>query len=107
MGTREMGIDAAFAWPGAQIRSMDVESLIKHIYHDEIANTSNAKELLLKKSQQFEQEFAEPYWSGAMMLVDDIIDPRQTRQIILETLERLSRKSQPVRPWRKHGLIPM
>jgi len=39
--------------------------------------------------------------------VDDIIDPRQTREVIVNTLRRLSKKQQPVRPWRKHALIPM
>lgn len=107
MGTREMGIDAAFAWPTAQIRPMDVKSLAEYIFQDEITKAQDSEQLILSKAHQLEQEFKEPYWSAGMMAVDDIIDPRQTRQVIINTLERLSKKQQPIRPWRKHTLIPM
>jgi len=107
MGTREMGIDAAFAWPTAQIRPMDLKSLAKHIFQDEIVKSKDSEKLILRRAQWLEQEFREPYWSAGMMAVDDIINPRQTREVIVNTLGRLSGKQQPVRPWRKHALIPM
>jgi acetyl-CoA carboxylase carboxyltransferase component len=49
----------------------------------------------------------EPYTSGAVMAFEEIIDPRETRPILIERLHRLSGKQPEVRPWRKHGLIQL
>ena len=107
MGTREMGIDAAFAWPAAEIRPMELESLAKQVYGEEIAKAKNPQEVIQGKVQQLEAEFGEPYNSGSILAIDDIIDPRDTRAILAKTLKRLSKKQEPARPWRKQGLIPL
>jgi acetyl-CoA carboxylase carboxyltransferase component len=80
MGSREMGVDAAFAWPQAKI------SL-------EEAGANGWPE--------------EPFFSAGQMVIDDIIDPRETRGVLIKTLNRLSKKRQPERPWKKQGLIPL
>jgi acetyl-CoA carboxylase carboxyltransferase component len=49
----------------------------------------------------------EPYTSGAVMAFEEIIDPRETRPILIERLHRISGKQQEARPWRKHGLIQL
>jgi methylmalonyl-CoA decarboxylase subunit alpha len=50
---------------------------------------------------------SEPYASGAVMTFEEVIDPRETRPILIEKLRRLSGKQQESRPWRKHGLIQL
>ena len=87
MGTREMGIDAAFAWPGGQIR-------LDH------PGSPQGKD-------SWGKDFEEPYCSAAHLAVDDIIDPRETRPILVNTLSRLAKKQPPARPWKKHGLISL
>ena len=49
----------------------------------------------------------EPYTSGAVMAFEEVIDPRETRPILIERLHRLSGKQQESKPWRKHGLIQL
>jgi acetyl-CoA carboxylase carboxyltransferase component len=49
----------------------------------------------------------EPYTSGAVMAFEEVIDPRETRPIVIERLHRLSHKQMESRPWRKHGLIQL
>ena len=49
----------------------------------------------------------EPYTSGAVMTFEEVIDPRETRPILIERLHRLSGKQQESGPWRKHGLIQL
>ncbi len=107
MGTREMGIDAAFAWPTAEIRPMDVESLVRKAYAGEIAKAKNPVEVIESRVQQLRREFEEPYHSGGLLVTEDIIDPRETRAVLVKTLKRLSKKQEPARPWRKQGLIPL
>ncbi|MFC2067331.1 acyl-CoA carboxylase subunit beta [Chloroflexota bacterium] len=107
MGTREMGIDAAFAWPTAEIRPMDLESLAKRVYQEEIAKAKNPTEVVRSKVRQLSEKFEEPYLSGSVLTIDDIVDPRETRAILVKTLKRLSKKLEPTRPWRKYGLPPL
>ena len=52
-------------------------------------------------------EVKEPLRSGAVMTFEEVIDPRQTRPVLIERLNRLSAKLPETRPWRKHGLIQM
>jgi acetyl-CoA carboxylase carboxyltransferase component len=49
----------------------------------------------------------EPYTSGAIMAFEEVIDPQETRPILIERLHRLSGKQPESRPWRKHGLIQL
>jgi acetyl-CoA carboxylase carboxyltransferase component len=49
----------------------------------------------------------EPESSGAVMAFEEVIDPRETRPVLIERLNRLSGKLQESRPWRKHGLIQL
>ena len=65
------------------------------------------EELLLDKIKELDKKFEEPYWSAGLMAVDDIIEPGQTRVVIINTLERLAKKQQTIRPWKKHALIPI
>lgn len=91
MGTREMGVDAAFAWPTADLRLVGAG-----------------------QSPWLERpEFAEPYRSAELMAIDDVIDPRDTRPVLANTLRRLAKKQEPQLPYvrqgviaKKHGLIP-
>lgn len=50
---------------------------------------------------------SEPLSSGAVMAFEEVIDPRETRPILIERLRRLANKLPETRPWRKHGLIQM
>ncbi|MCX8126305.1 MAG: hypothetical protein N3E40_04080, partial [Dehalococcoidia bacterium] len=47
-----------------------------------------------------------PYVAARLGLVDDIIDPRQTRPKIIKALEMLRSKHE-TNPSRKHGNIPL
>ena len=39
-------------------------------------------------------------------MIDDIIDPRETRQTIIRGLE-MSKDKQVEKPWKKHGVMPV
>jgi methylmalonyl-CoA carboxyltransferase large subunit len=56
--------------------------------------------------QLYRDTFSTPYVSAARGLVDDIIEPSDTRRKLARALENLSAKREP-RPPKKHGLIPL
>ncbi len=107
MGTREMGIDAAFAWPTAEIRLRDTASLARQVFSTRMAQEANQDEALRAGVRQLETDYKEPYASGGLMSIDDIIEPAETRPILINTLARLAKKMEPERPWKKHDLIPL
>ncbi|MFH1086970.1 MAG: carboxyl transferase domain-containing protein [Chloroflexota bacterium] len=82
MGSRAMGADSVIAWPTAEMRPASAEA------------------------GRFIEQFPEPYTSAGIMVIEDVIDPRETRPALIDRLKRLERKQPPVRPPRKHGLMP-
>ncbi|MBI2859700.1 MAG: methylmalonyl-CoA carboxyltransferase [Chloroflexi bacterium] len=107
MGTKEMGVDAAFAWPTAEIRLKPISALARELLGEEASKSANPNEVLNAKIRQLDTDFEEPYSSAAAFVVDDIIEPSQTRSTIIHTLERLWKKLDPGRPWKKHDLVPL
>ena len=52
------------------------------------------------------RKIIDPYIAAAHALIDDIIDPAQTRQVLIQGL-RLAAGKRTERPWRKHGVVPV
>ena len=106
MCSKELGADCTLAWPAAEIAVMGAESAVEVLYHRELAaaqdNGSRRRELV----QQFSDTFATPYVAAGLRLVDDIIEPAETRAQLAEALEALANKRD-WRPQKKHGLIPL
>jgi acetyl-CoA carboxylase carboxyltransferase component len=48
----------------------------------------------------------DPYIAAKNALIDDIIDPRETRPTIVRGL-RMAADKRVDRPWRKHGVMPV
>ncbi len=107
MGTERMGCDAVYAWPSADVRVEGYEKAADALYSAEIAAAGNQEQMRQDMMQKVHDDYATANHLGGIQAVDDIIDPRQTRQILASTLSRLSKKLEPSRPWRKHSLIPM
>ena len=59
---------------------------------------------LKQKITEYKQHFANPYVAAAYGMVDDVIDPRETRAKVIEALGLLKNK-QESRPIRKHLLL--
>jgi acetyl-CoA carboxylase carboxyltransferase component len=47
-----------------------------------------------------------PYHAAELSMVNEIIDPRDTRPLLISMLDNLANKKMTPRPWRKHSLIP-
>ncbi|MBE0479942.1 MAG: acyl-CoA carboxylase subunit beta, partial [Dehalococcoidia bacterium] len=95
MGTERMGCDAVYAWPTADVRPDGFERAAEAIYGAEIAKAANPDEARRELMEKIRREYASPYQLGAIQGTDDIIDPRKTRPILINTLHRLSRKLEP------------
>ncbi|MFB4473443.1 carboxyl transferase domain-containing protein, partial [Oceanobacillus caeni] len=81
-----MGADFVVAWPTAEINFTGPEVGINVVYGRQLQNTENKKEerLELLKNWGFDSS---PYKAAGKYLIDDVIDPRDTRKFLIQTLE--------------------
>jgi len=106
MGNLRLGVDFAYAWPSARVTRIKPEEAVERIYRSEIEFSSEPQRVREEKLKEIYNKFIQfPYHGAEQAMVDDIIDPRNTRPILIKTLKHLENKKNPPRPWRKHGLI--
>ena len=106
LGSKHIRADANFAWPSAEIAVMGPEGAINIIFRDELAKSKDpaAKRKELVKS--YREKFANPYVAAERGYLDDVIDPSDTREVLINYLDSLKTKRE-ARPPRKHGNIPL
>jgi methylmalonyl-CoA decarboxylase subunit alpha len=97
--------DLIVAWPSAEISVMGAEGVVEIAFRKvvEAAEDPDAKRAELIES--FKQMF-DVYIAAGNDLIDDIIDPRETRATICRGLEMASGKKVE-RPWKRHGVVPV
>ena len=106
MGPKELGVDFVFAWPTAECASMGPEGAAEIIWAKEIASAPEPDEARKKFIEEYERDFANPYLAAALRVVDDIIEPADTRVKVIQALSLLkNKKKPPIR--RKHGIMPV
>ncbi|MCJ7505444.1 methylmalonyl-CoA carboxyltransferase [Candidatus Bathyarchaeota archaeon] len=108
MCSKSLGADVVFAWPTAEIAVMGPDGAVNIIYRREIAKAEKPEEAREGYIREFREKFANPYVSASMGIVDQVIDPRETRLHLIRSLETLmSKRSMQPRPRIKHGNMPL
>ncbi|MFD3942535.1 acyl-CoA carboxylase subunit beta [Streptomyces sp. NPDC058579] len=105
MDSRSIGADLSLAWPGNEIAVMGAEGAANVIFRREIADADDPDEVRAQKIKEYKAELMHPYYAAERGLVDDVIDPRDTRQVLISSLDMLSSKHAQL-PARKHGNPP-
>ena len=106
MNSKSIGADLAFAWPSAEIAVMDANGAANIIFRREIESADDKVAKRAELVEQYRERFANPYNAGERGYVDDVIDPRETRKVLVESLEMLRTKKEKL-PQRKHGNVPL
>ena len=99
--------DATYAWPGACISPVTGEAAIAIWGKDEINNSKGDAVAARKElAAKYEAEVADGVNAAACGLVDDVIDPADTRKMVIAALEMMSSKRDS-NPPKKHGNMPL
>lgn len=106
MCCKELGADYVFAWPTAEIAVMGAEGAVKVLYRKEIKADSDPKALETKLIAEYRDNFASPYQAASKGMIDDVIEPSETRAALAMALRNLLSKRE-TRPPKKHGNIPL
>jgi len=102
---KDIGMDAIYAWPTAESAIMGAEAVANVIYRKEISRSYDPEKYREQKVREL-KEAAKPYAMAYGGLVDDIIEPRETRRRVIITLESLIGKKE-LRYPKRHGNIPL
>ncbi|WP_044340077.1 acyl-CoA carboxylase subunit beta [Rossellomorea aquimaris] len=106
LNSKSIGADLVFAWPNAEIAVMGPQGAANIIFAREIAASENPEQLREQKIEEYREKFANPYVAASRGMVDDVIDPRETRIKLIQGLEMMRNKRED-RPKKKHGNIPL
>jgi len=106
MSSRDLGADRVLAWPTAEVAVMGAEGAAEIVFKREIDAADDKKEKRQELINLYREAFANPYVAAGRRMVDDVIEPSQTRRKIAQALDALESKRE-MRPAKKHGLIPL
>lgn len=105
MSSRGLRGDLLYAWPNAEFAVMGPDGAVNILYRNELKQspdpTARRKELIA----DFQENFNNPYVAAARGLIDDVIEPRDTRRVLINSLELcLSKQERHIS--KKHGISP-
>ena len=106
MSSKHIGADLNFAWPGAEIAVMGAKGASEIIFRKEIAAADDKEAKLQEKTDEYNENFANPYKAAARGFIDEVIKPEVTREKLIKGFKMLENKVKTL-PRKKHGNIPL
>jgi len=106
MCSKDLGADRVFAWPSAEVAVMGAEGAVEIVFRKEVQEAPDRAARRAELIEKYRSTFSTPYVAAGRRLVDDIIEPAETRKHLAQALEYLQTKRD-LRPQKKHGLIPL
>jgi acetyl-CoA carboxylase carboxyltransferase component len=97
--------DLIVAWPSAEISVMGPEGAVNIIFRKQIEAAADPDATRAEMIEGIRRTI-DPYIAAGNAMVDDIIDPRETRPVVCRALEMASTK-RVERPWKRHGVMPV
>jgi methylmalonyl-CoA carboxyltransferase large subunit len=106
MCSKDLGADRVLAWPTAEVAVMGAEGAVEIVFRKEMQDAPDKAARRAELIEKYRSTFATPYVAAGRRLIDEIIDPADTRKHLAQALEYLQTKREQ-RPPKKHGLIPL
>jgi propionyl-CoA carboxylase beta chain len=106
MSSKHIRADFNFAWPTAEVAVMGPEGAVGIVFRKEIEEADDADAKRDELIADYRAQFANPYTAAERGYVDDVIEPRRTRPVLIDALKTAITKREK-RPPRKHGNIPL
>ncbi len=106
MSSKNLRGDINYAWPTGEVAVMGAEGAVSIIYRNEISASDRPAELRARLIQEYRERLMNPYVAASRGLIDDVIDPAETRPKVIRALRMLANKRETLPP-KKHGSIPL
>lgn len=105
MNARGIRADLVFAWPSAEIAVMGAQGAVNIIHRRDLAEAEDEEAKRIELVADYEEKFNNPYVASELGLVDEVIEPRETRTKLIRALDVLRNKRESLPP-KKHGNGP-
>lgn len=106
MNSKHIRGDFNFAWPTAELAVMGPKGAVEIIFKKEIESAPDPEKKEEELIEQFNKKFANPYIAASYGYIDDVIEPKKTRTILINAFKLLESKVD-TNPPKKHGNIPL
>jgi acetyl-CoA carboxylase carboxyltransferase component len=105
MNGRAYEPDLIVAWPSAEISVMGAEGAVEIVMRKQV---EEAEDPAAKKAELIEayRKIIDVYIAAGNAMIDDVIDPRETRATICRALEMAAGKKIE-RPYKRQGVVPV
>ncbi|MFI5003539.1 MAG: acyl-CoA carboxylase subunit beta [Solirubrobacterales bacterium] len=105
MNGRAYEPDLIVAWPSAEISVMGAEGVVEIAFRKVVDEAEDPEAKKAELIESFRKMF-DVYIAAGNDLIDDVIDPRETRETICRALE-MAQSKKVERPWKRHGVVPV
>ncbi|MBS1871162.1 MAG: acyl-CoA carboxylase subunit beta [Actinobacteria bacterium] len=97
--------DLIVAWPSAEISVMGAEGAVEIVMRRQVEAAEDPAAMRAQLIEAY-RRLIDVYVPARNALIDDVIDPRDTRPTVCRALEMAEGK-RVERPWKRHGVVPV
>jgi len=106
--TPGMQVDFTFYWPSAESGVIGAEQAVELFYRDEIEKAEDKEAFRKEMIGQYRERYANPITGASSNLyAEDVIDPANTRRVLIRALQFLHTKTRRIGPKKWHGNLPL
>lgn len=105
MSSKGLRGDLLYAWPSSEIAVMGAEGAVNILFREEVKKAADPSARRKELVAEYEARFNTPYIAASRGLIDDVIEPQDTRRVLARGLEVTLGKRERHLP-RKHGISP-
>jgi acetyl-CoA carboxylase carboxyltransferase component len=107
MDSPSIGCDLSYAWPSNEVAVMGAEGAAEVVFRTQIRSADDPDSARADAAERYRDDLMHPLRTAELGYVDDIIDPRATRQTLVEAFTTLHAKRQTTTQARKHTIPPL
>ncbi|MFP4328823.1 MAG: acyl-CoA carboxylase subunit beta, partial [Paracoccaceae bacterium] len=102
MASKHLRGDFNYAWPTSEVAVMGAKGAVEILYRSELGDADK----IARRTQDYEDRFANPFVAAERGFIDEVIQPRSTRMRVARAFAALRNKRVET-PWKKHDNIPL
>ncbi len=106
MSSKGLRGDLLYAWPNAELAVMGAAGAVNILFRNDVKAAADPKARSAELVAGYQEKFNNPYVAAARGLIDDVIEPRDSRRVLIRALHVTLAKRDRHVP-KKHGISPM
>ncbi len=106
MSSKHLRGDINLSYPTGEIAVMGPEGAVNIIFREDLKKAEDTDKTREELVANYRQTFANPFKAAELGYLDAIINPEETRPMLIRSLEMLKNKTDQIPP-KKHGNIPL